>query len=123
MDGASVASDVDFEAAGTFGRSNGEGGVDDEEKLHWAAIEKLPTYSRARLGVLNQVLENGEERAVEVDFPRLRSLNRRILIENVMRIVEEDDGRLLRGVRARIDRYGFCFKCFSFEINLVLIKF
>ncbi|ONK78781.1 uncharacterized protein A4U43_C02F22340 [Asparagus officinalis] len=94
------------ETAGSFGRridddGVGDGGCDDEEELKWAAIEKLPTYSRARRGVLLQ-----EERAVEVDFERLGSLNRRILIDSVLRAVEEDNGRLLRRLRARIDGVG-----------------
>jgi len=96
------------ETTGSFQRKGaGDGVDDDEEELKWAAIEKLPTFSRARKGVLNRVLESGEESAVEVDYTRLGSVNRKILIDNVLRIVEEDNGRLLRRLRARIDGYVF----------------
>jgi hypothetical protein len=79
--------------------------MDDDEELRWAAIERLPTYDRMRKGVLRQVLDNGRMVQSEVDVTRLGMQDKKQLMENILRVVEEDNEKFLRRVRDRTDRY------------------
>ncbi|KAJ4847789.1 hypothetical protein Tsubulata_003348 [Turnera subulata] len=82
------------------------GREDDEEELRWAAIERLPTYDRVRKGVLKQVLDNGKVVQAEVDVTNLGMQDRKLLMENILKVVEEDNEKLLRRLRNRTDRVG-----------------
>ena len=73
---------------------------DDEEALKWAALEKLPTYSRLRKGVLS----NSKGESSEVDIHNLGPKGRKILLERLIQGAEEDNERLLLKIRSRIDR-------------------
>ncbi|XP_039051271.1 pleiotropic drug resistance protein 1-like isoform X2 [Hibiscus syriacus] len=75
---------------------------DDEEDLKWAAIEKLPTFLRVRRGILTE--EEGQSR--EVDIKNLGFIERRNLLERLVRIAEEDNERFLLKLKERIDRVG-----------------
>lgn len=77
---------------------------DDEEELRWAAIERLPTYDRLRMGVLKQVLDNGRVLHDEVDVTRLGMQDKKQLMESILKVVEEDNEKFLRRLRDRIDR-------------------
>ncbi|TVU07859.1 hypothetical protein EJB05_41231 [Eragrostis curvula] len=87
---------------------------DDEEALRWAAIERLPTYSRVRTAILSssaeaqQQPEGGASRPQykEVDVRRLGVGERQEFIERVFRVAEEDNQRFLQKLRNRIDRVG-----------------
>ncbi|MQM16819.1 hypothetical protein Taro_049778 [Colocasia esculenta] len=80
---------------------------DDEADLRWAALEKLPTYDRMRRGIIQRVAEDGKVVGSEVvDIARLGRQDRKVLIERVLQVVEEDNERLLRRLRERIDRVG-----------------
>ncbi|XAR64951.1 Iron-chelate-transporting ATPase [Bertholletia excelsa] len=95
-----------WEAWGTadaFQRSNKE---EEEEELKWAAIERLPTYDRLRKGMLRQVMENGKVVVQEVDVAKLGMHEKKTLMENILRFVEDDNGRFLQKIRDRIDRVG-----------------
>ncbi|GAA0142444.1 ATP-binding cassette [Lithospermum erythrorhizon] len=76
----------------------------DEEDLKWAAIERLPTYDRLRKGLLNRVLDNGEVVVEEVDVAHLGKQDKKILMESILKCVEEDNEKFLRRLRERIDR-------------------
>ncbi|GER28927.1 ABC transporter family protein [Striga asiatica] len=88
----------------TFGRSGRE--FDDQEELIWAAIERLPTYDRTRKGVLKKVLEDGKVVREEVDFTHLGDQQKKRLMENILRVVDDDNERFLRRLRDRTDRVG-----------------
>ncbi|KAE8730781.1 Pleiotropic drug resistance protein 3 [Hibiscus syriacus] len=75
---------------------------DDEEDLKWAAIEKLPTFLRVRRGILTE--EEGQSR--EVDIKNLGFIERRNLLERLVRIAEEDNERFLLKLKERVDRVG-----------------
>lgn len=77
---------------------------DDEEELRWAAIERLPTYDRLRKGILKQTLDNGKVVHQEVDVQNLGMQEKKLLVESILRIVEEDNERFLRRLRDRTDR-------------------
>uniref|UniRef100_A0A0E0LCK4 ABC transporter domain-containing protein n=1 Tax=Oryza punctata TaxID=4537 RepID=A0A0E0LCK4_ORYPU len=102
-------------------RRSGRGGTadDDEEALRWAAIERLPTYSRMRTAILSSADEAaaaaaeahagggaGKQQYKEVDVRRLGVGERQEFIERVFRVAEEDNQRFLQKLRNRIDRVG-----------------
>ncbi|KAF8397869.1 hypothetical protein HHK36_016794 [Tetracentron sinense] len=82
------------------------GRQDDEEELRWAAIERLPTYDRMRKGILNQVLDNGRIVRNEVDVTNLGVQDKKQLMESILKVVEDDNEKLLHRLRDRTDRVG-----------------
>ncbi|KAF8009458.1 hypothetical protein BT93_J0448 [Corymbia citriodora subsp. variegata] len=78
----------------------------DEEELRWAAIERLPTYDRMRKGILTQVRSNGRVVHDEVDVTRLGTQDKKVLMENILKVMEEDNEKFLRRLRDRTDRVG-----------------
>ena len=83
-----------------FSRSSRE--EDDEEALRWAAIERLPTYSRVRTAILSSAADQFKE----VDVRKLAVGDRQEFIERVFRVADEDNQRFLQKLRNRIDRYA-----------------
>ncbi|KAI6674140.1 hypothetical protein NL676_002046 [Syzygium grande] len=79
---------------------------DDEEELRWAAIERLPTFDRLRKGVLKQVLDDGKVVHGEVDVTKLGMHDKKQLMDNILKVVEEDNEKFLRRLRDRTDRVG-----------------
>uniref|UniRef100_A0A7N0V1X9 ABC transporter domain-containing protein n=1 Tax=Kalanchoe fedtschenkoi TaxID=63787 RepID=A0A7N0V1X9_KALFE len=75
---------------------------DDEEALKWAALEKLNTYSRVRRGIY--IAEKGDVR--EVDIKKLGIIERKQLLERLVKIAEQDNENFLRKLKNRIDRVG-----------------
>lgn len=73
---------------------------DDEEQLKWAAIEKLPTYLRMARGILTE----SEGKPTEIDINKLGPLQRKNLVERLVKIAEEDNEKFLLRLRDRIDR-------------------
>jgi hypothetical protein len=69
---------------------------DDEDALTWAALERLPTHSRVRKGIVG----DGEL----VDVAGLGFQERTRLLERLVRVAEEDHERFLLKLRQRIDR-------------------
>ncbi|KAK4596640.1 hypothetical protein RGQ29_014599 [Quercus rubra] len=79
---------------------------EDEEELRWAAIERLPTYDRLRKGMLTQVLDNGKVVHDEVDVTNLGMRDKKLLMESILKVAEEDNEKFLRRLRERTDRVG-----------------
>lgn len=77
---------------------------DDQEELMWAAIERLPTYDRTRKGILKQVQDDGKIVREEVDFANLGDSAKKHLLENILKVVEDDNERFLQRLRDRTDR-------------------
>ncbi|KAK9282777.1 hypothetical protein L1049_010998 [Liquidambar formosana] len=82
------------------------GRQDDEDELRWAAIERLPTYDRLRKGILKQELDNGRVGYQEVDITNLGMLDKKHLMESILKVVEEDNEKFLSRLRDRTDRVG-----------------
>ncbi|XP_030522373.1 pleiotropic drug resistance protein 2-like [Rhodamnia argentea] len=80
--------------------------ADDEEELRWAAIERLPTYDRLRKGILTQVQSNGRVMQEEVDVTKLGTQDKKVLMESILKVVEEDNEKFLRRLRDRTDQVG-----------------
>lgn len=85
----------------SFGSSRNGSRDDDEEELRWAAIERLPTYDRMRKSVLTRVLEDGMEKASEVDVTKLGTDDKRRLMN---RILDQDNETFLQRLRSRCNR-------------------
>ncbi|XP_010254261.1 PREDICTED: pleiotropic drug resistance protein 1-like isoform X1 [Nelumbo nucifera] len=75
---------------------------DDEEALKWAALEKLPTYNRIRKGLLSGV--GGETK--EIDIESLSLQEKKVLLERLLKIADEDNENFLLKLKNRIDRVG-----------------
>ncbi|KAE8690066.1 Pleiotropic drug resistance protein 2 [Hibiscus syriacus] len=95
---------------------NRSGRQDDEEELRWAAIERLPTYDRLRKGMLRQVLDNGKVVHDEVDVTKLGMQDKQQLMDRMLKVIEEDNGKFLRRLRDRTDRVGI-------EIPTIEVRF
>nr|QVT92295.1 ABC transporter [Salvia miltiorrhiza] len=83
-----------------FSKSSVEG--DDEEALKWAALEKLPTNLRIRRGILTE--DEGKSR--EVDIRNLGLVERKNLVERLLKIAEEGNEKFLLKFKERIQRVG-----------------
>uniref|UniRef100_A0ACD5YG24 Uncharacterized protein n=1 Tax=Avena sativa TaxID=4498 RepID=A0ACD5YG24_AVESA len=80
-----------------FSRSSRD--EDDEEALRWAALEKLPTYDRARTAVL--AMPEGELKQVNVQ--KLGAQERHAVMQRVAWVGDEHE-RFLSKFRDRVDR-------------------
>lgn len=80
----------------------------EEEAVHWAAIEKLPSYTQMRTSILKEYDEEGGHvinRRV-VDAGHLTLQERHLLIEKLITNREQDNEKFLRKIRNRMDRVG-----------------
>nr|CAD1844268.1 unnamed protein product [Ananas comosus var. bracteatus] len=77
---------------------------DDVEALKYAALEKLPTYSRVHNGIFfNEGIRK------EIDIDSLGFQEKKKLLERLVRVTEEDNKRFLLKLKGRIDRVGIDF--------------
>lgn len=81
-----------------FSKSSVE--ADDEEALKWAALEKLPTNLRIRRGILTE--DEGKSR--EIDIMNLGLVERKNLVERILKIAEEGNEEYLLKLKERIQR-------------------
>ncbi|KAF3342097.1 pleiotropic drug resistance protein 3-like protein [Carex littledalei] len=83
-----------------FSRSSRE--EDDEEALCWAALEKLPTYDRAKRAILTSA--SGKINVVDVE--NLGVHEKKALLDRLIRAAEEDNERFLIKLKERCNRVG-----------------
>ena len=76
----------------------------DEEALKWAALEKLPTYDRLRAAILTDT-EEGKIITRKVDVRELNIVQRKLLIDKLLKVTEDDNEKFLSRLRNRIDKY------------------
>lgn len=91
-----------------FGRRNDDNDVGDDDedfRLRWAAIQRLPTFERLRQSVVERILDDGRAVMADVDVTRLGARDRQRLVEAVLKLVEQDNEKFLRRLRDRIDRF------------------
>ncbi|KAK5783684.1 hypothetical protein PVK06_038197 [Gossypium arboreum] len=98
---------------------------DDEMELQWAAIQRLPSFKRLRTSLFDHKLLNDttkEEEDIKVDRKRkvidvteLGALERRVFIEKLITKIEDDNLRLLKKLKERIDRQESICLSFCFE--------
>ncbi|KAM1255654.1 hypothetical protein ACFX1Q_029901 [Malus domestica] len=95
-----------WNAPDVFQRSGRQQVLDEEEELKWAAIERLPTYDRMRRGMLRQAMSNGRVLTEEIDTANLGEQDKKQLMENILKVVEDDNEKFLQRMRARNERVG-----------------
>lgn len=88
----------------TVFNQSGRESNNDEEELKWVAIERLPTFDRLKKGIIRQVLDNGKVVHGEVDVTKLGMQEKKVLMESMLKAVEEDNENFLKRLRQRIDR-------------------
>ncbi|EEF46390.1 ABC transporter G family member 36 [Ricinus communis] len=97
-----------FLGGSRYSRRSSRRAEEDEEALKWAAIEKLPTYSRLRTALMESYVDNDGSVAVhkEVDVSKLDMNDRQMFINKIFKVAEEDNEKFLKKFRKRIDKVG-----------------
>ncbi|XP_010515840.1 PREDICTED: ABC transporter G family member 37 isoform X2 [Camelina sativa] len=80
---------------------------DADYALQWAEIERLPTAKRMRSTLIDDgdksITENGKR---VVDVSKLGATERHLMIEKLIKHIENDNLKLLKKIRRRVDRVG-----------------
>jgi len=84
----------------TPSEGGGHGGTDNEAALLWAAVERSPTYSRMRKGIL----AGDDGHVQQVDVRRLGRQETKNLVDRLLRTADEDNSRFLLRIRERMER-------------------
>ncbi|KAJ0078968.1 hypothetical protein Patl1_23929 [Pistacia atlantica] len=71
----------------------------DEYALQWAEIQRLPTFDRLRTSLFDK---NGGKKVIDVT--KLEAPEPHVFIEKRLKQIENDNLRLLRKIRERIDQ-------------------
>ncbi|TXG49276.1 hypothetical protein EZV62_025151 [Acer yangbiense] len=105
---ASSASSSDNATSTTEEEENYDDGIDDHHQLQlWAAIERLPTFTRLRTSLVDHKILNDRKREEAagktlIDVTKLRALERRVLVEKLVTKIEDDNRLLLQKLKQRI---------------------
>ncbi|XP_022882360.1 ABC transporter G family member 32-like isoform X1 [Olea europaea var. sylvestris] len=78
---------------------------DDEEALRWAALERLPTYTRVRRGIFRNILGDSKE----IDVEKLQLQEHKIILDRLFNSAEEDWEKFFRRLRRRFERVNLDF--------------
>ncbi|RAL37256.1 hypothetical protein DM860_004178 [Cuscuta australis] len=78
---------------------------DDEEALRWAALERLPTYARARRGLFRNIVGYVKE----IDVDKLETDERKVLLDRLFASVDDDWEKFFTRMRLRFDRVDLDF--------------
>ncbi|KAK6941567.1 Plant PDR ABC transporter associated [Dillenia turbinata] len=89
---------------------------DEEEALRWAALERLPTYARARRGIFKNLV--GESK--EIDVSELGLQEQKLVLDRLVSSVDEDAERFFDRMRKRFDAECLIVFYKSFGINVEL---
>lgn len=77
-------------------------GTDNEAAPLWATIQRFPTFSRMRKGIM---LAGDDGHVRQVDVRRLGRQERKNLVDRLVRTADdEDNSRLLLRIRERMER-------------------
>lgn len=96
---------------------------DHDHELHWSAVESLPTSNRLRTSQFDggeDKVDHGEHNSKRmVDVTKLGAVEKRLLIDSLIKHIENDNLRLLQRQKHRLDRYEYAsFLFFSFTCML-----
>lgn len=72
---------------------------EDEEALRWAALERLPTYSRVRRGIFTNIVGDTKE----VDVSELEAQEQKLLLDRLVTAVDDNPERFFDQMRRRFD--------------------
>ncbi|KAK2417908.1 pleiotropic drug resistance protein [Trifolium repens] len=109
---------ISGEADNIFPNSVNREDNDDEEALKWAAIQRLPTVTRLRRGLL--ITPEGE--VSEIDVHELGLQERKYLLERLVRIADIDNEKLLLKFRERVNRVGIKMPTIEVRFEHMKIK-
>ncbi|WJX79105.1 transcription factor [Trifolium repens] len=109
---------ISGEADNIFPNSVNREDNDDEEALKWAAIQRLPTVTRLRRGLL--ITPEGE--VSEIDVHELGLQERKYLLERLVRIADIDNEKLLLKFRERVSRVGIKMPTIEVRFEHMKIK-
>ncbi|XP_058191671.1 pleiotropic drug resistance protein 3-like isoform X2 [Rhododendron vialii] len=89
--------------------SRNSSGVDVECASQWAEIDRLPTFERLRSSLIDE--HNGSSKVDiqgkrVIDVTKLGAQERHMLVEKLIKHVEDDNLQLLQKMRRRIDKVG-----------------
>ncbi|XP_020594973.1 ABC transporter G family member 37-like, partial [Phalaenopsis equestris] len=101
-----------------FSKSPSERGDNVESDLRWAALQKLPTMDRARMGILNA--EDGKLK--EIDVKNLSYQDMRKLLERLVKVVEESNEKFLLKIKERFDRVGIHYPTIEVRYELLNVE-
>ncbi|XP_010516996.1 PREDICTED: ABC transporter G family member 33 [Camelina sativa] len=92
-------------------RNELENGVDDEAEhaLQWGEIQRLPTFKRLRSSLVDNHGVAAEKGKKVVDVTKLGAMERHLMIEKLIKHIENDNLKLLMKIRKRMDRVGVEF--------------
>lgn len=101
--------EVDMELGGRgehfLRASNAEEVAKDEDELMWAAIERLPSQKRTNFALLRRELSEAQGKELKaVDVRKLDRVNRELVVQNALATTDQDNYRLLAGIKQRLDR-------------------
>ncbi|KAM0951253.1 putative ABC-type xenobiotic transporter [Dioscorea sansibarensis] len=81
---------------------------DHDHELHWSAVERLPTSKRLRTSLFDggeDKVNHGEHNSNRmVDVTKLGAEEKRLLVDSLIKHIENDNLRLLQRQKHRIDR-------------------
>ncbi|CAA7017297.1 unnamed protein product [Microthlaspi erraticum] len=75
---------------------------DKELRSQWATVERLPTYKR----ITTVLFQTSDDKGRVTDVTKLGADERHLLIEKLVKQIEEDNLHLLRKIKKRIDEVG-----------------
>ncbi|KAI3904334.1 hypothetical protein MKW92_045038 [Papaver armeniacum] len=77
---------------------------DESVALQWAAIDRLPTFTKLRTSLFYDGVDVKGKRVIDVT--KLGPVERHMFIEKLINHIENDNLRLLQNIRERIDKVG-----------------
>ena len=75
-----------------------------EHALQWAEIQRLPSFKQLRSSLVDEEGDDVEKGKRVVDVTKLGAMERHLMIEKLIKHIENDNLKLLKKIRRRIDR-------------------
>lgn len=92
---------------GNSALSSAKDDPDAQYAVQWAAIERLPTFERLKSSLFDKDDDGNEldgEGKQVVDVTKLGAMEKHLFIDKLIKHIENDNLRLLRKIRKRIDK-------------------
>ncbi|KAL1209986.1 ABC transporter G family member 33 [Cardamine amara subsp. amara] len=110
MELAEIGKSMGSSSRSSSSRYEREDDVDEaEHALQWAEIERLPTSKRLRSSLVDNHNEAEDKGKKIVDVTKLGAMERHLMIEKLIKHIENDNLKLLKKIKRRLDRVGVEF--------------
>ncbi|CAN7062210.1 unnamed protein product [Brassica rapa subsp. trilocularis] len=90
----------------SFRSSSSRNEDEAEHALQWAEIQRLPSFKQLRSSLVDEEGDDVEKGKRVVDVTKLGAMERHLMIEKLIKHIENDNLKLLKNIRRRIDRVG-----------------